>query len=272
MRNPPIPFSELPRLALILGMLLPLSPSLADEPTSAEAKGLQIALEAERRDEGFGDLSARLEMVLMGRGGKESRRQMRLRTLEVSGDGDKTLIIFDEPKDVQGTALLTFSHANGDDDQWLYLPALERVKRISSSNRSGPFMGSEFAYEDLSSQEVDEFTYRYLRDEVLDGTPTFVLERFPKDPKSGYSKQIVWLDQEAYRALKIDYFDRKDSLFKTLEQSEFQIFLDRHWRPGRMHMVHHQSGKSTDLLWSDYAFKTGLQDTDFDRNSLARAR
>lgn len=252
---------------------LPAAPSRAEGPASeAEQRGLEIAREADRLDQGFGDLTANLEMILKTRRGQESRRRMRVRTLEVAEDGDKTLVIFDEPKDVQGTALLTFSHKSGDDDQWLYLPALKRVKRISSSNRSGPFMGSEFAYEDLSSQEVEEFTYRYLRDEDLDGQPTYVIERFPKDPKSGYTRQVVWLDQEAYRALKIDYYDRKETLLKTLEQSEFQQYLGRHWRPGRMHMTHHQNGKVTDLLWTDFAFKTGLKDGDFDRNSLARAK
>ncbi len=257
--------------SLLLCFLFWLPVAEAEEPGAVE-RGLQIALEAERRDEGFGDLTAHLEMVLQSKGGKESRRRIRLRTLEVPSDGDKTLLVFDEPKDVQGTALLTFSHIDGDDDQWLYLPALERVKRISSSNRSGPFMGSEFAYEDLSSQEVEEYTYRYLRDEELGDVATFVIERFPRDAKSGYTKQVVWIDQEAYRALKIDYYDRKETLLKTLEQSDFQQFLDRHWRPGRMRMVNHQNGKSTDLLWTDYAFKTGLEGSDFDRSSLARIK
>lgn len=258
--------------SLFLGILFWTTPLAHGQETDAVERGLQIALEAARRDEGFGDLTAKLEMVLHSKSGRQSRRRLRLRTLEVPSDGDKTLIVFDEPKDVQGTALLTFSHIDGDDDQWLYLPALERVKRISSSNRSGPFMGSEFAYEDLSSQEVEEYTYRYLRDEELGGVATFVIERYPEDAKSGYTKQVVWIDQEAYRALRIDYYDRQETLLKTLEQSDFQLFLGRHWRPGRMHMVNHRNGKSTDLLWTDYAFKTGLEDSDFDRNSLARIK
>lgn len=258
-------------LVMSLGVVQGAS-SASAQTADAEQRGLEIALEAERRDQGFGDYTAELDMVLHSRSGKESRRHMRVRTLEVVDDGDKTLVVFDEPRDVQGTALLTFSHKNGEDDQWLYLPALKRVKRISSSNRSGPFMGSEFAYEDLSSQEVEEFTYRYLRDETLDGVDTFVLERFPKDAKSGYTKQVVWLDQEHYRALKIDYYDRKESLLKTLRQSDFQRFLDRHWRPGSMHMTHHQNGKQTLLLWTDYQFQTGLEDRDFDRSSLARIK
>ena len=233
---------------------------------------MAIAQEAELRDQGFADYTADLRMVLRNRNGQESLRQMRMRVLEQVDDGDKTLVVFDEPKDVQGTALLTFSHKTGDDDQWLYLPALKRVKRISSSNQSGPFMGSEFAYEDLASQEVEKFTWRYLKDEDLNGQATFVVERIPVHPKSGYTRQVVWIDQAEYRILKIDYYDRKEALLKTLEQTGYEKFLDRYWRPTEMKMVNHQNSKSTDLVWSAYEFQTGLEERDFDRASLARIR
>ncbi|MEM8961329.1 MAG: outer membrane lipoprotein-sorting protein [Acidobacteriota bacterium] len=236
------------------------------------AKGLAIAEEADRRDTGFGDSSATLTMILRNAHGDESTRELRNRTLEQEGDGDKSLVIFDHPRDVTGTAFLTFSHIDGDDDQWLYLPALKRVKRISSSNKSGPFMGSEFAYEDISSQEVEEYTYRYLRDETFAGQPAYVVERVPTHPKSGYTKQEVWIDKTEYRTLKTVYYDRKGDLLKTLEQSEFGHYLDQFWRPGLMTMVNHQTGKSTELRWTDYEFGNGYSDSDFDRASLARAR
>ena len=197
---------------------------------------------------------------------------MRSRTLEVPDDGDKSMIIFEDPADVKGTALLTFSHKTGDDDQWLYLPALKRVKRISSSNKSGPFMGSEFAYEDLSSQEVEKYTYSYLRDETLDGVETFVIERYPVDTKSGYTRQVVWLDKDEYRVRKIDFYDRKASHLKTLVIGDYKLYLEKFWRPLAMQMVNHQTGKSTDLQWSEYLFQNGFSDRDFDRNSLQKVR
>ena len=255
-------------LALTL-LILPSVPLLADEATE---KGLAIAQEADLRTQGFGDYTASLRMVLRLKAGQESSRQMRMKVLEQEDDGDKTLVVFDEPKDVQGTALLTYSHRTGDDDQWLYLPALERVKRISSSNQSGPFMGSEFAYEDLASQEVEKFTYSYLREEDLEGEPCLVVERVPVHKKSGYTKQVVWFDKAEYRILRVDYYDRKEALLKTLVQSDFQRFLDRFWQPGKMVMTNHQNNKITELHWSDYAFGTGLEERDFDRASLARIR
>jgi hypothetical protein len=104
-------------------------------------------------------------MLLADRHGERSRRDLRIRVLETPGDGDKLLFIFDSPPDVRGTLMLTHSHGSRPDDQWLYLPAFGRVKRIASANKPGPFMGSEFAYEDLASQEVDKYGYRWLREE-----------------------------------------------------------------------------------------------------------
>lgn len=242
------------------------------EHMSAEDKGLAIAREADRRDLGWGDSSATMSMVLRNRQGDESVREMRNKALEVADDGDKSLIIFDEPRDVRGTALLTFSHRVGDDDQWLYLPALKRVKRIASSNKSGPFMGSEFAYEDISSQEVEKYTYRYLRDETLNGQDCFVIERDPVDEDSGYSRQIVWMDKAEYRVQKVDYYDRKDSHLKTLTFHDYQQYLNKHWRAQRLEMINHQTMKSTTLTFVDYKFANGFDEREFNQSGLARMR
>lgn len=254
-------------LAIALGASL--APAGAATP---EEQGLTIAVEADRRDTGWGDSTVTLQMTLRNRQGDESTRQLRTNNLEVTDDGDKSLIVFDEPADVKGTALLSFTHKTGPDDQWLYLPALKRVKRIASNNKAGPFMGSEFAYEDLSSQEVEKYTYKYLRDEAADGREHFVVERYPVDKDSGYTRQIVWLDKEHYRVWKVDYYDRKESLLKTLAAGEFKQYLDQYWRPGRLEMVNRQTGKSTTLLFRNYEFRTGLTDRDFNQASLQRAR
>ena len=140
------------------------APAHAGNQTPEEV-GLAIAQEARAREDGFGDFTARQLMTLRDRRGRESRRQIRVQVLEVPDDGDKSLFVFDDPRDVRGTAFLVHAHRDGADDQWIYLPALRRVRRISSANQSGSFMGSEFAYEDLTPPEVEKFTYRYLRDE-----------------------------------------------------------------------------------------------------------
>jgi outer membrane lipoprotein-sorting protein len=239
---------------------------------TAEEKGLAIAVEADKRDEGFGDSTANMTMVLKNKQGDTSTRYIRIKTLEVIGDGDKSMSIFDEPADVKGTAFLTFSHAIKPDEQWLYLPALKRVKRINSKNKSGPFMGSEFAYEDIASQEIEKYTYKYLRDETLNGIDCFVIERYPAYEHSGYTRQVVWINKAEYRPEKVVFYDRKNSLLKTLTYDGYQQYLDKFWRADQMHMENHQTGKSTTLTWSNYQFRTGLEDSDFNKNSLKRAK
>jgi outer membrane lipoprotein-sorting protein len=236
----------------------------------AEDKGLEISEEADRRDTGYGDTKADMVMILRNKRGQESKRELEIRTLEVKDDGDKSLTIFHNPRDVRGTALLTYSHGVKPDDQWLYLPALRRVKRIASNNKSGPFMGSEFAYEDLSSQEVEKYKYKYIKDEKIGDMDCFLIERYPVDKDSGYTKQQVWIDKAEYRAQKIDYYDRKGQLLKTFTPSGYKKYLDKYWRPDKMNMVNHQTGKSTELQWNNYKFKTGLKEADFTRTRLTQ--
>ena len=243
-----------------------------DQAQTPEEQGTAIALEADLRDSGFGDGVADLQMVLRNQHGEESKRLMRSRTLEMENDGDRSMVVFDQPRDVKGTAFLSFTHRSDPDDQWLYLPALKRVKRIASNNKSGPFMGSEFAYEDIASQEVEKYTYKYMGEEEVDGEAAYVVERYPTDKKSGYTRQVAYYDQVHFRPLKIVFYDRKDSLLKTLTYVGYDQYKDKFWRAKEMKMVNNQNGKSTVLIWEGYKFSNGLSVRDFDKNSLKRAR
>jgi|TARA_B110000116_G_C16727486_1_gene532112 outer membrane lipoprotein-sorting protein len=240
--------------------------------SAEEQKGLDISIEAKKRDLGWQDSTADMQMLLRNKQGQESIREIKMKSLEVDNDGDKSLTIFNKPRDVKGTAFLSFSHPVDADDQWLFLPALKRVKRISSRNKSGPFMGSEFAFEDLSSFEVEKYSYKYLGVEDVNGLTNFKVEQYPVDENSGYTRRIVWLDTLEYRTNKINFYDRKNSLLKTLTFSDYKQYLAKHWRADKQEMINHQNGKSTELKWSNYDFKTGLSDSDFNRNSLKRAR
>ncbi|RTZ63460.1 MAG: outer membrane lipoprotein-sorting protein [Aquificaceae bacterium] len=261
-------------MKIMINVALPLAVSLfalnavAETP---EEHGLRIAKEADAHDTGFGDNTADMTMTLKNRAGQTSTRKIRSKILEGKGDGDKSLSLFDTPADVKGTAMLTFSHGLKADDQWLYLPALKRVKRINSRNKSGPFMGSEFAFEDLGSQEVEKYTYKYLREEACGkGWKCHVIERKPAYKYSGYSKQIGWLDTKEYRNVKVEFYDRKGSKMKTLTATGFKQYLGKYWRPSVMSMQNHLTGKSTVLQWSNYKFRTGLTTRDFNKNALSR--
>lgn len=247
-------------------------PALAQSP---EERGLDIASRAAERVEGYEDTTAKGEMILRNAQGQESVRRFTSSSLEVQDDGDRTLFVFEWPGDIAGTALLTHAHKDSDDDQWLFLPALKRVKRISSSNRSSSFVGSEFTYEDLVPAELEKYSYVWRRDEPCPEDPALachVYDRRPNDIASGYTKQVIWRDQEAYRIQQIDYYDRRQELLKTLVVDGYTLYEDRFWRPATMRMVNHLTGKSTEMRWSDYRFATGLGEADFTTRALERVR
>jgi outer membrane lipoprotein-sorting protein len=244
-------------------------------PLAAQAeaeRGLAIAREMKARDRGFGDSTAAMRMVLIDAAGGETVRELRSRTLEGSDDGDQLLATFESPADVKGTVFLSHTHAGRADDQWLYLPALKRVKRIAPANKTSPFMGSEFSYEDLASAEVEKFTYRYRGEEAFDNAPRFLVERVPVDADSGYSRQLVWVDQVRYVPLKIEFYDRRGAKLKTLVAGDYRQYLGRHWRAHEMRMDNHQSGRRTVLRFDEFRFRQGLDAQDFLPASMARAR
>ncbi|MGB3809928.1 MAG: outer membrane lipoprotein-sorting protein [Parvibaculum sp.] len=239
-----------------------------------EARGAAIAAENDARDRGWGDARADMKMVLTNASGETSERALRFMMLENTdrSDGDWSLMTFERPRDIEGTALLTYSHIKDADDQWLYLPTVKRVKRISSTNKSGPFVGSEFAFEDFSTQQVGKFAYKWLKDEACGDRTCHVIERKPLYEDSGYTRETVWVDTTDYQFRKIDYYDRKDTLLKTLTYQNYALYENKFWRPGELDMVNHESGKTTKLIWEGYKFRTGLTKDDFTTASLERAR
>ena len=239
---------------------------------SAEETGLQIATDSRERQKGFGNFTASLTMILRNKQGREKEREIRLKVIEVDNDGDRTLFVFDRPRDVKGTAFLIHAHKDEPNQQWLYLPALKRVKGINASKQSGSFMGSEFSYEDMGAVEVEKFIHRYLRDESCGDLECVVLERIPKSNDSGYSRQLVWLDKDELRTLQVHYFDRRDEHIKTMVVEDFEKFLERFWRGRMVTMTNHLTGKSTVLLWENFEFGTDLALGDFTRTALKRVR
>jgi hypothetical protein len=243
------------------------------EALTAIDQGTLIFREKDRLDSGYQDLQVNLQMVLRDRRGSESRRDLQISQLEMENDGDRLLVVFDTPKAIRGTALLSYSHKAEPDDQWLYLPAHARVKKIASRNKSGPFLSSEFAYEDMALQEVEKFDYQLLGSEDCGSRTCFRVQRVPRDPYSGYSRQEVLLDHDALRVQRIEYFDRARRPFKVLTVDDYALHEERFWKAARMHMENLQTGKSTELQWRDYRFATGLSaDRHFSTNSLFRAR
>lgn len=229
----------------------------------------ELAKKSDAVMSGFEDAESDMQMTLINASGQERVRTMRMKVLELDG-GDKSLMEFLSPSDVKGTKFLSYEHADKDDDQWLYLPALKRVKRIASRKKSGSFMGSEFSYEDLTAFNIDKYDYSGdAKETSLDGKHVYESVRIPNTKDSGYTKQIAYIDMKTFLALKVDYYDRKKELLKTATFSDYKQ-IDGVWRIGKIVMVNHQNDKKTILVWEDETIRNGLSEMDFHKRVLKR--
>jgi hypothetical protein len=206
-------------------------------------------------------------MILKNKAGSTALRDFDFKSMETA-DGDMSLLIFNWPGDIRDTGLLTHEHRNRADDQWVFLPAERRIKRIAGAGRSGSFVGSEFAYADMVEQTLDKFSYKWLSEEACCN----VVERIPKSADSGYSREVVWFDKSNNTSAKIDYYNVGGTLLKTMTAVGYQKYAGRFWRPSTMTMVNHLTGKETSLAWRDQRFSVGLTASEFTTEALGRAR
>ncbi len=233
-------------------------------------RGLEIAEETDRRDSGFGNYAVSGTMILEGPGGFSSERKFKMYTIEVPGDGDKRLVNFLEPRDLAGMVSLTYSHGLEPDDQWIYMPALRRTKRLAARDKSGSFAGSELSFEDIGTWEVKKYTYKYIKDETLDGRPTFVVENTPAYPYSSYKMIREWVDQEIYHPLRLLYHDINGRPLKEMRFYDYEKFADKYWRPMKMVMTNLRTGAVSTIIWSDYQFGADFTESDLNPSALRR--
>ncbi len=205
-------------------------------------------------------------------GGKTVNREMRQYVLELPRDGNRTINVFSKPNDVNGVSVLTHSALDGNDKQWLNLPSVGRVKRISSSNRSGAFVGSEFSYEDLASFEVEKYNYKGAETSSLNGKQVFAVTYTPKYSGSGYSEVRSFLDQKTFQPVEIHYFNRRGEHAKTLKLSKYKSYgSGRMWRPHLLVMTNHRNGNVTTIDFSPFR-ANGTASATFNSNQFSRVQ
>ena len=234
---------------------------------NTHSRGLAISKVFEQYNNGFQGEYGKMQLVIMNAQKDKVTRVMTQQIIEVSGEGDRSIIEFESPADVRGTKLLTHTMKTSKNKQWLYLPSIKRVKRINSRNQAVSFMGSEFYYEDLASQEVEKYKHTFLRSETFQGRSCFLLERVPNEKHSGYQKLHVWLDREYYAPLKIDYFDRKGELLKTAIFSEYKQH-GKWWRQNKIVMNNHQTSKQSIIVWTEQELQKIYSSAQFFKRSL----
>lgn len=228
---------------------------------------LDVAKKSYEVISGYGSSVSKTKMLLKNAQGIENVRKLEMKKLENS-DGDKSLLLFLYPNDIKGTKLLSFEMIGKDDKQWLFLPALKRVKRISSRNKSGSFMASEFSYEDISSQNYKNYTYNSDAEKVIkDKKEYFKIIRVPKDKNSGYSKQVVYIDTKTYLAKFGEYYDKQNRLLKNISFLDYKK-IDGIYRIQKIEMKNVQNGKSSTLTWDEDKINVKLNKKDFSKRAL----
>lgn len=258
----------------VLFAQLAIAPFVADAAMRSPTPGMtgdEIERRQDKMQSGYVGETRDMTLTLINAQGAQSVRKLAFNGFEGTTRHDKTLLVFSYPADMKGTMLLTHEQADKDDDQWLYLPAVKRVKRIASANQSGSFMGSEFAYEDLIVRQIDKYTFRYIGDEVIDGKDCYVIERIPKNKNSGYSRVVRWRMKDNLQELRTDYYDRKGELLKR-RMMEGHRLIDGFWRVRKISVVNVQTNKKSTITFDDVKLKVALPEQKFSVQQLGADR
>ena len=213
--------------------------------------GTQIAEFADLYNRGWIDEVSQGRMTLYDAGGDSVERTYVRMLLEKPAEGDKSIIRFLTPAEIKGVAALTHEHAQSSDDNWLYLPANKRVRRISGANKTASFQGTEFTYEDLSDLEIAEYDWTFIDEAELERegqkVPVYRVEARPNYTETGYSRIVVSYHREHWRRERIDYYDKAGEHLKTFDSTGWSQLHGRFWRSSHGDMQNHLTGKRTVL-------------------------
>ena len=213
------------------------------------------------------DLQGELTMILINSQGEERVRKLK-QYIQNSTQEEKKIMFFLSPADVKGTSFMNWSYSNGkDDDQWIYLPALKRTKRISSEGKGDYFMGSDFTYDDLGDRNPDEDTHTLLREEQLDGKLFYVVESIPREDGNIYSRTLTWVNKDNFIGMKREYYDKNGKLLKVLTISDVQK-IKGYWVILKTEMRNVQKNHSTQMLLSNLKIDTGISADKFTERSM----
>jgi outer membrane lipoprotein-sorting protein len=251
-------------------ILVIVGPGLGQE---ASARWIMEQNYAQNRIE---DMEAEFVMKLVHPKGHERIRQVVLYAKTDTDGLDKSLIRFMSPADVRGVGLLSLDTKERE-NQWLYLPALQRVRRISSSQKSDSFMGSDFSYEDLESRELEDYEYTLTGVEELDGIECYTIQALPveslKQTGTAYGRLEMWIEKEHFLTVRVDFLDPKNVLLKKMKLLDIrQIEGSEKWRGYIIEMRNVKTGHRTELRYERIKLNTGLEDDLFTERTLTQFR
>lgn len=267
--------SKAPKLAVVSSVLL-LSAFLSASVQAAGLEAVEIAKRAFVASK-VSDSTSESTFRLINGNGQERVRQTHGSTKLLPGTTDnQRLVVFDSPADVKGTKTLLIEHSKGDDDIWIYLPAMKKVRRLVASNKKDSFVGTDFSYGDVIGHKVEDWNHKILREEKVDGKDCYVMEALPARPEvvdnSGYSKRVSWIDKESFVSLKGEGYDSSGELSKKFFARKVEKIdaKNNKWQPMELESQNVQTGHRTILEFKNFKAGAGVSDSLFTSRSLER--
>ena len=234
-----------------------------------DLSGLDVIQKVYDRPTG-NDMTGNLIMTIENSRGNQRVRKIK-QFVKTVKNGEKKIMYFLSPADVKNTSFMTWSYddASKSDDQWIYLPALKKVKRISSDSKGDYFMGSDFTYDDLGDRHPLDDTHTILREEVINEKETIVIESVPKDEEYMYARTVTWVVKDSWIGLKKEFYDEDDELLKILTVDDQQSFKDVIILT-KVKMKNVQRNQFTIMEFSDVQIDTGIPNNKFTERMMKR--
>ncbi len=242
---------------------------IASQLTAQQLTGREIIDQVYNRPAGD-DQTSDLTMTLINKSGDERVRKIKQFTKDF-GNIEKSIMFFVAPADVKNTSFMnwTYDDDSKSDDQWIYLPALKKIKRISSDSKSDYFMGSDFTYDDLGDRKLDDDTHKLLREETIDGVEYYVVQSIPKDEDYIYSKTVTWIRKDNFIGLKKEFYDEDGELLKILKIKEFKK-ISGFWVITLSEMENVQKNHRTSMKLDNVKINTGIPASKFSERMMMR--
>lgn len=236
--------------------------------TVAPLTGQQIMTRVDDRPNGD-DRKSVLTMTLINRSGRKRIREVEYFSKDFGKD-KKSVMVFKKPADVSGTAFLSWEYDDParEDDKWLYMPAMKKVRRISGASKNEYFMGSDFTYDDMGDRNVEEDTHTLLGEEIVDGHDCWKIESIPVNPEEMYTRRLLWVCKAADMVIKAEYYD-KDGLLKIYKVLDFRR-QDGFWTLLRSEMDHVARHHKTVMRMDAVRYDSGIGDHLFRVSTIQR--
>jgi outer membrane lipoprotein-sorting protein len=242
--------------------------------TNAQQTGLSIMQKMDQLKKPS-DSETKIKMTLVSKkGDKERSRSRVLTTIEKKYEDDiyklKSILRFSEPKEVNGTAFLTWDRIDTKfDDQWLYLPALKKVKRIRAKDKERSFMGTDFSYEDLSGRDLKSDEYELIGEDIVHGTQCYKINAIPLEKGTQYGSRLIWIDKENFLIKRVEFYNKKNKQIKILD-IPYHVKNGSYWTQTKLVMKNLKNGHRTELDIIKVIYDQGLKDNVFTESYLKR--